>query len=66
MEGPAEQMGGFRRGLRRLFYGHRPPAVAFQAGLLVLDLAAIGYFLVAIADYRITRRLNFAGEADPN
>lgn len=27
---------------------------------------AIGYFLVAIADYRITRRLNFAGEADPN
>ncbi|MDQ8758021.1 phosphatidylserine/phosphatidylglycerophosphate/cardiolipin synthase family protein [Sphingosinicella sp. LHD-64] len=26
---------------------------------------AIGYFLVAIADYRITRRLNFAGEAEP-
>lgn len=25
----------------------------------------IGYFLVAIADYRITRRLNFADEADP-
>ena len=27
---------------------------------------AIGYFLIAIADYRITRRLNFAGEAEPN
>jgi cardiolipin synthase len=26
---------------------------------------AIGYFLIAIADYRITRRLNFAGEAEP-
>ena len=26
---------------------------------------AFGYFLVAIADYRITRRLNFADEADP-
>ena len=27
---------------------------------------AIGYFLIAIADYRITRRLNFAGEAEPS
>jgi len=27
---------------------------------------AIGYFLVAIADFKITRRLNFAGEAEPN
>jgi cardiolipin synthase len=27
---------------------------------------AIGYFLIAIADYRITRRLNFADEAEPN
>ncbi len=26
---------------------------------------AIGYFLVAIADFKITRRLNFAGEAEP-
>ena len=26
---------------------------------------AIGYFLVAIADYRITRRLNFRGEPAP-
>jgi len=26
---------------------------------------AVGYFLIAIADYRITRRLNFAGEAEP-
>jgi voltage-gated potassium channel len=35
----------FRAELRRLFYGHRPAAVAFQAGLLALDLAAIAYFL---------------------
>ncbi len=31
--------------LRRLFYGHRPAAVAFQSGLLAVDLAAIAYFL---------------------
>jgi voltage-gated potassium channel len=37
--------GRFRAGLRRLFYGHRPAAVAFQAGLLVLDLGALVYFL---------------------
>jgi voltage-gated potassium channel len=37
--------GRFRVGLRRLFYGHRPAAVAFQAGLLALDLAALAYFL---------------------
>ena len=37
--------GRFRVALRRLFYGHRPAAVAFQAGLLVLDLAALAYFL---------------------
>ncbi|MBD2750990.1 hypothetical protein IC232_30625 [Microvirga sp. BT688] len=29
----------------RLFYGHRPAAVAFQAGLLAIDIAAIGYFI---------------------
>ena len=27
---------------------------------------ALGYFLVAIADYRITRRLNFRGEPTPS
>jgi voltage-gated potassium channel len=37
--------GRFRVGLRRLFYGHRPAAVAFQAGLLALDFAALAYFL---------------------
>jgi voltage-gated potassium channel len=37
--------GQLRAGLRRLFYGHRPAAVAFQAGLLALDLAALAYFL---------------------
>ena len=37
--------GRFRVTLRRLFYGHRPAAVAFQAGLLALDLAALAYFL---------------------
>jgi cardiolipin synthase len=26
---------------------------------------AISYFLVAIADFRITRRLNFRGEPEP-
>ena len=31
--------------LRRLFYGHRPAAVAFQSGLLAVDLAAIAHFL---------------------
>ena len=38
-------MGRFRIRLRRMFYGHRPSAVAFQVGLLALDLAAIAYFL---------------------
>src|SRR5215218_499984 len=41
----ATATGRFRVGLRRLFYGHRPAAVAFQAGLLALDLAALAYFL---------------------
>jgi voltage-gated potassium channel len=41
----ATTVGRFRAELRRLFYGHRPAAVAFQAGLLALDLAAIAYFL---------------------
>jgi voltage-gated potassium channel len=38
-------LGQFRVRLRRLFYGHRPAAVAFQSGLLALDLATIAYFL---------------------
>jgi voltage-gated potassium channel len=38
-------IGRFRIELRRLFYGHRPAAVAFQTGLLAIDLAAIAYFL---------------------
>jgi voltage-gated potassium channel len=41
----ANPVGRFRVELRRLFYGHRPAAVAFQAGLLALDLAALAYFL---------------------
>src|SRR3712207_3162191 len=45
MLAPTDTLGGFRVGLRRLFYGHRPAAVAFQAGLLALDLAALAYFL---------------------
>ena len=42
---PSSALGRFRVQLRRLFYGHRPAAVAFQAGLLMVDLAAIVYFL---------------------
>src|SRR5688500_11632409 len=38
-------LGRFRVQLRRLFYGHRPAAVAFQSGLLAIDLAAITYFV---------------------
>jgi voltage-gated potassium channel len=38
-------LGRVRVRLRRLFYGHRPAAVAFQAGLLAIDIAAIGYFI---------------------
>src|SRR5690242_11093365 len=39
--------GRFRVGLRHLFYGRRPPSVAFQVGLLALDLAAVGCFLAS-------------------
>ena len=42
---PAIAAGRFRVRLRRLFYGHCPAAVALQAGLLALDLAALAYFL---------------------
>jgi voltage-gated potassium channel len=38
-------LGRFRTSLRRLFYGRRPSAVAFQVSLLILDLAAVTYFL---------------------
>jgi voltage-gated potassium channel len=41
----ATRTGRFRSGLRRLFYGHSRVAVAFQAALLGLDLAALAYFL---------------------
>src|SRR3954465_488086 len=42
----------FRGTLRQLFYGHRPHAVVFQAALLVIDIAAIGYFIAtsSVAD----------------
>ena len=54
---PANQ---FRIGLRRLYYGHQPPAVAFQAGLLVLDLAALAYFLATtfVADAALFRTVD--------
>ena len=45
MVAPATPVGRLRVRLRHLFYGHRPAAIAFQAGLLALDLAAIAYFL---------------------
>jgi voltage-gated potassium channel len=38
-------LGRVRVRLRRLFYGHRPAAVVFQAGLLAIDIAAISYFI---------------------
>jgi voltage-gated potassium channel len=45
MRAPTGAVGRLRTGLRRLFYGHRPAAQVFQAGLLALDLAAVAYFL---------------------
>jgi len=45
MVAPATPVGRLRVRLRHLFYGHRPAAVAFQAALLALDLAALAYFL---------------------
>ena len=38
---PSHATGRLPMALRRLFYGHRPGAIAFQAGLLALDLAAL-------------------------
>jgi voltage-gated potassium channel len=46
MRESGHDLGPFRTGLRQLFYGHGPAAVAFQSGLLVLDLVTLGYFLV--------------------
>ena len=45
MQAAADRVDRFRVDLRRLFYGRRPAAVAFQAGLLTLDLATLAYFL---------------------
>jgi voltage-gated potassium channel len=45
MRARSSALGRFRVQLRRLFYGHRPAAVAFQAGLLAVDIAAIAYFI---------------------
>jgi voltage-gated potassium channel len=45
MRARSSAWGRSRVRLRRLFYGHRPAAVAFQAGLLAIDIAAIAYFI---------------------
>src|ERR671917_991517 len=45
MPAPATPMGRLRVRLRRLFCGPRAAAVAFQVGLLAVDLAALAYFL---------------------
>ena len=45
MQARSSTLGRLRVRLRRLFYGHRPAAVAFPAGLLAIDLAAIAYFV---------------------
>jgi voltage-gated potassium channel len=45
MHAPTSTLGRVRGHLRQLFYGHRSAAVAFQSGLLAIDLAAITYFL---------------------
>jgi voltage-gated potassium channel len=45
MVAPATPVGRLRVRLRHLFYGHRPAEIAFQAGLLALDFAAIAFFL---------------------
>lgn len=45
MQARSASSGRFRVELRRLFYGHRPVAVAFQTALLAIDIAAIAYFV---------------------
>lgn len=49
-----------RVALRRLFYGHRPAAVVFQACLLLIDIAAIAYFIATsfIADANWLREID--------
>ena len=42
---PTTATGRVRIRLRRMFYGHRPAAVAFQAGLFAIDIAAVTYFV---------------------
>lgn len=46
MTAQAPELGPFRTTLRQLFYGHGSASIAFQSGLLLLDLGALGYFLV--------------------
>ncbi len=62
MPAPATPVGRFRVRLRRLFYGHRPAAVAFQGGILALDLAAVAYFLATtfVADAPWLRAVDLA------
>lgn len=61
MLAPGTATGRFRARLRRLFYGHRPAAVAFQAALLALDIAAIAYFVATsfVADAPWMRLADF-------
>jgi voltage-gated potassium channel len=37
----------FRESLRRLYHGHTPRAMRFQAAVMTLDLAIIGFFIAA-------------------
>ncbi len=62
MPAPATPVGRFRVRLRRLFYGHRPAAVAFQGGILAPDLAAVAYFLATtfVADAPWLRAVDLA------
>jgi voltage-gated potassium channel len=61
MLAPSSRLGRLRVNLRRLFYGHRPAAVAFQSALLAIDLAAIAYFLATtfVADAAWLRTVDF-------
>ena len=61
MLAPSSRLGRLRVNLRRLFYGHRPAAVAFQSALLAIDLAAIAYFLATtfLADAAWLRTVDF-------
>jgi voltage-gated potassium channel len=45
VRGPATRAGRVRAALLILFYGHGPGPLAFQMGLLLLDLGALAYFL---------------------